>query len=337
MFPQESLHGLFQLALPHGHELADVESKAWQAEFYEFFALEAIDAFHKVKYDPSLSPQILREGSPPSSPCLCLDIEIQTADRYFLGRLGFSTEMRRSLRQKYTPRTINYPPGLSEAITVPVLLIAGQTTLSRTEWNAIEPGDFLILDSCTITPGEDKGRILVEVNGAPLFRGKIKDGNIKILEYPQLQEVNSPMEKDEDFEEDFETESDENTLSGEDEFTEEEFEEEESLAEEEVEEGPLPSPKPQPSSKAAAVASAAPAPPPMMKPEDIPLTISVEVGRLQMSIKQLMELAPGNLLELNVDPESGVDLVVNGKCIGKGELLKIGDLLGVRILDCARR
>ena len=59
----------------------------------------------------------------------------------------------------------------------------------------------------------------------------------------------------------------------------------------------------------------------------------VEVGRIEMSIKTIMELQPGNMLELNVRPENGVDLVVNGKRIGKGELLKLGESLGVRILD----
>ncbi len=37
-----------------------------------------------------------------------------------------------------------------------------------------------------------------------------------------------------------------------------------------------------------------------------------------------MQLQPGQLLELDVNPEEGVNLVVNGQCIGKGELLKTG-------------
>ncbi len=65
----------------------------------------------------------------------------------------------------------------------------------------------------------------------------------------------------------------------------------------------------------------------------IPLSIVVEVGRLQMSLQKLLELQPGNLLDLKVNPESGVDLVVNGRRIARGELLLIGDSLGVRILD----
>lgn len=71
----------------------------------------------------------------------------------------------------------------------------------------------------------------------------------------------------------------------------------------------------------------------LFSPATLPMNIVVEVGRLQMSLQKLLELQPGNLLELNLRPESGVDLVVNGKRIAKGELLLIGDALGVRILD----
>lgn len=66
---------------------------------------------------------------------------------------------------------------------------------------------------------------------------------------------------------------------------------------------------------------------------EIPLTITVEVARIQMPLLKLMELQPGNLLDLNVHPENGVDLIVNGKRFAKAELLLIGEVLGVRILD----
>jgi type III secretion system YscQ/HrcQ family protein len=68
-------------------------------------------------------------------------------------------------------------------------------------------------------------------------------------------------------------------------------------------------------------------------PHEIPLDITVEVGRIRMSIQKLMELQPGNMLELDIRPENGVDLVVNGQKIAKAELLLLGDNLGVRIID----
>lgn len=67
--------------------------------------------------------------------------------------------------------------------------------------------------------------------------------------------------------------------------------------------------------------------------DEIPLAVVIEVGRIQLSVKKLLELQPGNMLELNIHPESGVDMVVNGKRIARGELLRIGDTLGLRVTE----
>lgn len=67
--------------------------------------------------------------------------------------------------------------------------------------------------------------------------------------------------------------------------------------------------------------------------QEIPLCVVLEVGRIQMSIKKLLELQPGNMLEVDIHPEAGVDMVVNGKKVARGELLKIGDAIGVRISE----
>lgn len=346
MLPHEELKGLLSLTISSGSELTDLENDEWEREFYEFLALEAANAFQKVKFDPTLTPQLVRDEALPDGAALCIDVELKTPQKTFTGRLAITSEMLDSLRQKYTPKTLQYPQGLAEVVSVTLHLVAGQVELTRKEWDTINLGDFLILDSCSITPGEDKGRIVLTMDDNTLFRGKIKDGNIKILEYPLLHEVKSPMAKEEEFEEeDFETEEGsltheeegEEEVHEEEEFAEEELEEEEheeeheEPLEEEGEEEEHP-----PATKAAAKIPSEQAPPSALtKPDQIPLTVKVEVGRIQMSLKQLMELAPGNVLEMNVRPEDGVDLIINGRCIGKGELLKIGEAIGVRILDKA--
>lgn len=67
--------------------------------------------------------------------------------------------------------------------------------------------------------------------------------------------------------------------------------------------------------------------------DSLPVNLTVEVGRIRMSIKELKDLSPGNVIEMNVTPEEGVDLVVNGKKVGRGELIRMGEALGVRILS----
>ena len=55
-----------------------------------------------------------------------------------------------------------------------------------------------------------------------------------------------------------------------------------------------------------------------------------------MTIEQLLKLEPGNLLEIDIHPENGVDLTINGKIVGKGELIHIGEAIGVRVLELGR-
>ena len=74
--------------------------------------------------------------------------------------------------------------------------------------------------------------------------------------------------------------------------------------------------------------------PPQQKissPKKIPISLTVEVARIRMNLDKLLKLKPGNVLELGVHPEKGVNLVANGKCVGKGELIQVGDVIGVKI------
>ncbi len=66
---------------------------------------------------------------------------------------------------------------------------------------------------------------------------------------------------------------------------------------------------------------------------DLPLNIVVELARLQMPLAKLLELAPGNTIELPIHPEQAVRLTVNGQLIGRAELVHLGETLGIRILE----
>lgn len=344
--PKEELKELLLLSVHKEGDFAYLEQEeGYLDEFYQFLLFEAAGTLSKIKFDPDLSLHFSEKQAYPETSCLSFDLKIHTPSKNFRGRFFCTPNLQKSFQKKYTSSSLSYPPGLSEVVTVPVHLSCGSVTLSRKEWRECSPGDFVILDSCTIDQDQDKARVVLMVQGTPLFRGKIKDGNIKILEYPQLQEVQTEMikEHEDEFDEEYETEegslheestgfedtdlTDEHSELGEVSHVESEVKEEEGHhPEEETKKHAEPSP---------VKIEQAPAQPAFTKPENLPMLISVEVGRVQMSLAQLMQLAPGNILELNVKPENGVDLVVSGRCIAKGELLKIGDALGVRILDKA--
>jgi flagellar motor switch protein FliN/FliY len=350
IFPKEELKLFMQsTVLPKEdstNEWNQEWNEEWENEFYEYLSLQAIQALQKVKFDSALSPQLLADGIRPTAPCLCIDIDLATAGHTFQGRLAISPEMRISLKQKYTPTSLTYPAGLSEAVTTTLHVVIGSTHLKKAEWQAAEAGDFLLLDSCTLAPGDEKGRVVLTINNTPIFRAKIKDRSLKLLEYPLLQEVQTPMAKNpnDEFEDPFEMDDESISEETTDQKLDSEFEEDELTEEtsdehlegfdEDAVEAPAKEKNAHPMQAAKDLLKKSTATA-LVKPEEIPLTISIEIARIQMSIHQLMQLAPGNMLDLDISPENGVDLVVNGHCIGKGELLKLGETLGVRILDKA--
>ncbi|MCH1623774.1 flagellar motor switch phosphatase FliY [Fredinandcohnia quinoae] len=66
---------------------------------------------------------------------------------------------------------------------------------------------------------------------------------------------------------------------------------------------------------------------------DIPLQVTVELGRTKRSIKEILELSPGSIIELDKLAGEPVDVLVNSKLIAKGEVVVIDENFGVRITD----
>lgn len=66
---------------------------------------------------------------------------------------------------------------------------------------------------------------------------------------------------------------------------------------------------------------------------DIPLKVSVELGRTQRSIKDILQLSAGSVVELDKLAGEPVDILVNEKLIAKGEVVVIDENFGVRVTD----
>lgn len=65
----------------------------------------------------------------------------------------------------------------------------------------------------------------------------------------------------------------------------------------------------------------------------VPITLHVEVARLSISLQQVLDLKPGAVLSLEKEIGQTVDLVVEGRRIGAAELMRIGENLGLRIVQ----
>ncbi len=66
---------------------------------------------------------------------------------------------------------------------------------------------------------------------------------------------------------------------------------------------------------------------------DIPVVISMEVGRAQISIRNLLQLNQGSVVELERIAGESLDVMVNGTLIAHGEVVVVNDKFGIRLTD----
>lgn len=66
---------------------------------------------------------------------------------------------------------------------------------------------------------------------------------------------------------------------------------------------------------------------------DIPLNISVELGRTNLILQDVLDLAPGSVVELDKAAGEPVDVLVNGRLVARGEVVVIEDNFGIRITE----
>ena len=67
--------------------------------------------------------------------------------------------------------------------------------------------------------------------------------------------------------------------------------------------------------------------------KDVPLEVTVELGRTHKSISEILDFAPGTIVELEKIAGEPIDVLVNGKYVAKGEVVVIEESFGVRITD----
>lgn len=66
---------------------------------------------------------------------------------------------------------------------------------------------------------------------------------------------------------------------------------------------------------------------------DVVLNLTVELGRTRMSVRDVLGLGPGSVVELDKLAGEPVDIFVNGTCIAKGEVVVVDEKFGVRVTE----
>lgn len=67
--------------------------------------------------------------------------------------------------------------------------------------------------------------------------------------------------------------------------------------------------------------------------EDVPMELAMELARVRISIRELLELAPGSMLNLPGAAADGLSVMLGGQCIARGEIASQDAHYGVRVLE----
>ncbi|NGX39491.1 MAG: Flagellar motor switch protein FliN [Chlamydiae bacterium] len=302
VLPREGQTKLLELLLTEESSSKGFTDEALNQGFFHFAFVSALDAFNRESPYGDLTACLAEENPLPEERALCIDVSLDIDGHPLMGRLICPRETQAAFRTHFA---MEKPPLLSDPsfadTPIPLLLEVGQTQIPIDKWKQVKQGDFILLDRCTYDIENKRGRASLVLGKTRLFDVRIKEGEVKILEQAHYQEE-TPMTDQVPPEQP----SDENDSTMEEKMSEER---------------PMWSPPNGEEEEA-----------PIIPVGDVPLTLTVEVGRLKMPLDKLSQLEPGNLLNLDVQPESGVYLTVEGKRIAKGELVKVGELLGVKIL-----
>ncbi|MEX0961708.1 MAG: type III secretion system cytoplasmic ring protein SctQ [Simkaniaceae bacterium] len=271
--------------------------------FYQYLLLHSLSVIDEVKAFDDL---VLKFSTKPFtlSPALTIDFSMNIHEQTLWGRLIIPQDFREAFTRHFskTSKSLFDIPNKNQ-IMLDLHIILGSARLTLSEFNQLEKGDLLILDRSHYHLETQKGILPLTLEETPLFQVRIKKEGIKILDYADTYEDPFMNDQDDDKVEEFAEKPEENEEEALDQPIEEQTFEEPIRQEE------------------------------LIKPDQVPLNLNVEITRIKMSLEKLLQLTPGNVINLSVRPEEGVDLILAGKSIARGELIQIGDLLGVKILE----
>lgn len=281
--------------------------------FYKYVLLQAIDSLQETSRYPDLHPQLLRSMEPANEPFCLMNVAITIENTTVFAKWAISSSMQSGMISHYTEKATRAgAKPLSQEVSLQLRLQVASTTLTVSEWKNVKEGDCILLEHSSYDPLTHKGSVNILLEETPILRGRLKKHSVKIQDYAFYYEELQPMTDEPITPEEEPVPQDPDTESAFADLDEELGEDPEHLWSE-----------PQQSE---------PKLEELIASRDIPMQLVVEVDRIRMTLNQLLELRPGNVLDLQVKPEQGVYVTVGGKRIARGELIKLGDVLGLKIL-----
>jgi len=340
--PHESLKDIAHLVLHKQAKEDEIVSRDFLEGMKRFLVTEALVGLNAVKFELASSALIEQKKAPTVPGCL-YPLTLTFSAHKVSFHLFATTDFLKSYQVHTKPqKQTQIPDSLKKSLLTEISLEAGQFSIRLNELSSLKQGDFVILDRCSIDPDSGHGNISFCLKQKPLFRGKIKEGKIKVLEYPfdTIGDFNT-MNDDPKMPEGFGQKPPEKpaTPDPSKEFAENDPDAQMTGDNPWIEQDPSTlnegSSEDMSLSETEGNYSLEKSSSPIKNPGAISLDVHVELGRLKITAEKLLNLAPGQTLELAVHVDEGVSCMVGDTKVASGQLVKLGDLIGVRLTSVA--
>lgn len=159
-----------------------ITSEILSEGFYRFLMLEGLDALQSM--DP-MQPFTLHltEEETLEEKAFCIDVEIEFGQKSAWGRLAIPEDFRAGWVRHFENEPTILSPA-AEALPLTLNITNGSVVLTQEEWEALKPGDFVLLDR--------SGFAALTLGASPLFHVKVKHNKIELLQPIDTRE--EPME-----------------------------------------------------------------------------------------------------------------------------------------------
>lgn len=149
--------------------------------FHHFLAAEAMYAIDNLRFLQKLTPRLSENTEVLQTEALCQDVHITIQGKPLWGRLLISSPFLESWKEQFAPyKPTRLSANFLTGFDVNVAIQLGACDLNQEILNALKPGDFLLLDECTIDPETFQGSVKVTSNGFPAFSGVLKEGSVTL-------------------------------------------------------------------------------------------------------------------------------------------------------------
>lgn len=181
---RESIDRLVIRLMSGREETTEIPLPQLKEAFTTFIILETI---HTVGSFPSLkglSPKLINPTAEAKGNCLSRDIHIECGGIQQTCRLLLSEDFVQDVEKHFRPTKspLSFKSNdIANTLELLLHLEVGRTSLSQKDWNSLEPGDFIRLDSCSLDPKSQEGTCEVTVEGLPLFNAKISSKGLEVI------------------------------------------------------------------------------------------------------------------------------------------------------------